>query len=98
MTARSSTYVVELIVMGDVLNVYPSWFWSNHLCSGSRKIRNKYGLRVLPYMVPLWMAIGFVFPKYGPVNVVYDSEYMQPISAMASFGKPRSNMIARSWA
>jgi hypothetical protein len=42
------------------------------------------------------MAIGFVFSKYGPVNVVYDFEYMQPICAMASFGKPRSNMIARS--
>jgi hypothetical protein len=44
------------------------------------------------------MAIGFVFPKYGPVNVVYDYEYMQPISSNALFGKSRSSIITRSLA
>jgi hypothetical protein len=47
-------------------------------------------------MVHLWMDIGFVFPKYGPIKVVYDNEYMEPTNFVASFGNPKSIIIARN--
>ena len=71
--ARSSTYAAELMVSFDVPNVYLFLPLCNHLSNGSRNIMNKYGLRVSPWMVPLWMGIGFVLPKCSPVNVVVES-------------------------
>jgi hypothetical protein len=47
---------------------------------------NRYGLRVSPCIVPLWMWIGRVFPKCSPVNMVDDCEYMFPMRLMESLG------------
>jgi hypothetical protein len=49
-------------------------------------------------MVPLCMGMGCVWPKYGPVMIVCDCEYMDPINLMASLGNPKSTIIARSLA
>jgi hypothetical protein len=49
-------------------------------------------------MVPRWIGMGFVCPKYGLVNVVWDCEYMDPTKVMASLGYPKSDIIARSLA
>ena len=70
--ARSSAYAAELMVSFDVPNVYPFLPLCSHLSNGSRNIRNRYGLKVSPWMVPLWMGIGFVLPKCSPVNMVVD--------------------------
>ena len=44
--ARSSTYAAALMFMFDVPNMYPFFPLCSHLSSGSRKIRNKYGLNL----------------------------------------------------
>ena len=44
------------------------------------------------------MGMDLVWPKYGPVIIVWDCEYMNPISFMASLENPRSYIIARSLA
>ena len=61
-------------------------------------MRNKYGLNVSPWMVPLCIGIGFVLPKWSPVNIVVDCEYIFPMRATASVGYPRSFIMARSLA
>ena len=40
-TARSSAYAVELIVLSDVPNVYPFLPFCNHLNNGSKNIMNR---------------------------------------------------------
>ena len=55
-----------------------------------------YGLRVSPCIVPLCIGISFVLPKYSPVNMVLECEYMLPISLIASSGYPKSFMMANS--
>jgi hypothetical protein len=72
-TARSSAYTADLMVSFDVPNVYQFLPLCSHLSNGSKNIRNKYVLRVSPWMVPLWMGIGFVLPKCSSVNVVVES-------------------------
>ena len=96
--ARSSTYVVEGIFTLDVPNVYPIFLCYNHLRRGSKNMMNKYGLRVSPCIVPLWMGMGCVLPKCSPMNVVADCDYMFPNRFMASFGYPRSFIMGRSLA
>ena len=96
--ARSSAYAAELILNLDVPNVYPLLPLCSHLSNGSRNIKNRYGLRVSPWMVPLWMGIGFFLPKCLPVNIVVECAYMFPISVTASNGYPRSFIIAKSLA
>ena len=56
----------------DVPNVYPLLPRCIHLRSGSRKIINKYGLKVSPCMVPLWIGMGLVYPKYSPMYEVVE--------------------------
>lgn len=50
---RSSAYVAELMVNFDVPNVYPFLLLCSHLSGGSRNFKNRYGLRVSHWMVPL---------------------------------------------
>ena len=68
--ARSSAYAAELMISFDVPNVYPFFPLCSHLSSSSKNIKNKYGLKVSPWMVPLWIGIGFDLPKRSPVNMV----------------------------
>ena len=74
MAARSSAYVAELIVILDVPNVYPLCPRCSHRSSGSKNIRKRYGLRVSPCIVPLYIGMGFVFLKCFPVNIVLEFE------------------------
>ena len=67
---KSIAYASELIVVFEVLEVYSKLSLSNHLNSSSKKTIKKHGLRVLPYIVPLWMDIGLDFVKCVPINVV----------------------------
>ena len=39
-----------------------------------------------PCIVPLWMGIGSVLPKYSPHYIVEACEYMLPIRLTASIG------------
>ena len=96
--ARSSAYTAELIVSLDVPNVYPFFPLYSHLSRGSRNIKNRYGLSVLPCIVPICMGMGFVFPKCSPVNIVLEFEYMFPIKVTASSGYPRSFIMANNLA
>ena len=64
--ARSSAYAADEILTLDVPKVYPLSPCCNHLRRGSRNIINRYGLRVSPCIVPLWMGIGRVLPKCSP--------------------------------
>jgi len=50
-------------------------------------------------MVPRWMGIGLVWPKWSPLSMVLEWEYILPISATESWGKPRSLIMAsrRAW-
>ena len=84
--ARSSAYDADEILTLDVPNVYPLFPCCSHRKSGSRNIMNKYGLRILPCIIPLWIGIGKVFPKCSPVNIVEDCEYIFPIRFMESLG------------
>ena len=56
--ARLSAYVAEFIVSCDVPSVYPFFPLCSHLSSGSKNIRNRYGLSVSPCIVLLCMGIG----------------------------------------
>ena len=96
--AKSSAYDAEEIFTLDVPNVYPSFPCCNHRRRGSKNIMNRYGLRVSPCIIPLWMGIGCVLPKCSPIYMVVDCEYMFPIRFMASCGYPRSSIMARSLA
>ena len=58
----------------------------------------KYGLRLSPCIVPLCIGISFVLPKYSPEKMVLDCEYKLPIIWIASYGYPKSFMIANSLA
>ena len=59
---------------------------------------NKYGLKVSSCIVHLWMGIGRGFPKYSPVNMVEDCEYMFPMRFMESLGYPKYFIMASSLA
>ena len=96
--ARSSAYDVEEILILDVPKVYPLFPCCSHLSRGSKNMINRYGLRISPCIVPLWMGIGKVFPKCSPVNMVEDYEYMFPMRFMESLGYPKSFIIAKSLA
>ena len=61
--AKSSAYAVVVHVEWEVLKWYPMSSFSSHLRSGSRKIINRYGLRVSPCIVPRLISIGSVVPK-----------------------------------
>jgi hypothetical protein len=51
--AKSSAYVADEIFTLDVPKVYPLLPCCNHLRRGSKNIKNRYGLRVSPCIVPL---------------------------------------------
>ena len=53
--ARSSAYAVDEILTLDVPKEYLLFPCCSHLSRGSRNMMNKYGLRVSPCIVPLWM-------------------------------------------
>ena len=72
--AKSSAYAAEFILVLEVLKVYPLFHVCSHRKSGSRKIIKIYRLSVFPCMVPLYMGIGCVLPKYSPIYVVVDCE------------------------
>jgi hypothetical protein len=59
---------------------------------------NKYGLRVSPCIVPLWMCIGLVLSKNYPTYIVVEFVYILPTSFVASIGYPRSSIMASSLA
>ena len=73
-TAKSSAYAAEFSLVLEVWKVYRLFPICSHHNSGSRKIINRYGLSVLPCMVPLYMRIGCVLPKYSPMQVVVECE------------------------
>ena len=75
---RSFAYAVKLMVNFNVPNVYPFLPLCNQRSNGSKNMRNKYGLNVSPWMMPLCIGIGFVFPKCSPVN--------RPSSTLRSLG------------
>ena len=58
--AKSSAYAVVVYVALDVLKWYPMSSFSSHLKRGSRKMINRYGLSVSPWIVPRLMLIGGV--------------------------------------
>ena len=96
--AKSSAYAADEIFILDVPKIYPLLPCCNHLRRGSKNIKNKYGLRVSPCIVPLWMGMGKVLPKYSPRYIVDDCEYIFPIRLVALVGYPRSFIMARSLA
>ena len=51
--AKSSAYVADEILTLEVPKVYPLLPCYNHLRRGSKNIKNKYGLRVCPCIIPL---------------------------------------------
>ena len=55
--AWSFAYATEFIVILDVLRVYPYFPFCNHCRSGSKNIMNRYGIRVLPWIVLLCIGI-----------------------------------------
>ena len=72
--ARLSTYAAEFIVILDVPNVYPFLPLCNHLDSGSKNIIKRYGFRMSPYIVPYYIGIFCILPKYSIVNMVFECE------------------------
>ena len=72
--AKSSVYVVELIVSLDVPNVYPFFHLCSHLSNDSKNMKKRYGLSVSSCIVPLCIGIGFVFSKCSPENMVLKYE------------------------
>ena len=96
--ARSSAYAADDILTLDVPKVYPLFPCCNHLRRGSRNMINRYGLRVSPCIVPLWMGIGRVLLMCSPVKIVEDCEYIFPMRCMESVGYPRSFIMAKSLA
>jgi len=79
-----------------VPNVYPFFPLCSQRSSGSKNMKNRYGLNVSPWMGPLCIGIGSIFPKCSPVNIVLDCEYIFPTKVTASTGYPRSLIMARS--
>lgn len=73
MAAKSSTYAAKLIISLDVPSVYLFFPLCSQRSSGSKNIRNKYELSVLPCIV-LRINIDFVFPKCTLVNMVLKCE------------------------
>ena len=60
--AKSSAYVIVVHVAEDVLKWYPISF-SSHLRRGSKKMIDRYGLRVSTCIVHRLISIGNVVPK-----------------------------------
>ena len=54
----------------------------------------RYGLRVSHCIVPLYIGISFVWPKYYPVNMLLECEYMVSNSLIVSLRYPKSFLIA----
>ncbi len=80
MMAKSSAYAAVLSWSEEVLNVYPRLSrWSQRI-RGSRKMMNRYGLRVSPWIVPRSIWTGLVVPKCSPEKEVVELVYMLPIS------------------
>ena len=79
--------MTKLIVVFEVLKVHSRLSLSNHLNNSFRKKKKRYGLRVSPCIVPLWMEIGFVFVKCMPMNVVQKVAYMLPINSIVWVAK-----------
>ena len=98
MIARSSAHATKLIVKLDVQNVYLLVRLFSHLRSGSRNIRKRYGLSVSPCIVPLYIGMSFVLPKYSPVNMILEFEYMFSFKDTASSGYPKSLVMANNLA
>ena len=94
--ARSSAYAADEILTLDVPKMYLLFPCYSHLRRSSRNMINRYGLRVFPCMVPLWMGIGKVLPKCSLVNMVEDCEYTFPMRSMESLGYPRSFIMDKS--
>ena len=84
--AKSSAYAVVEHVDVDVLKWYPRLSFSSHRSRGSKKMRNRYGLRVSPCMVPRLIFIWGVVPKMLPVKDVVEFSYMLPTISTASMG------------
>ena len=97
-TTKSSAYTTKLIVIFEVLKIYPRLSLSSHLNSGSKKMKKRYGLRGSVCIVPCCMAIGFAFIKCVPRNVVCELAEILPISWIASNGFPRLAIMASSLA
>ena len=94
MIAKSFAYITELIMDLDAPKVYPKFCFCNHLSSGSKNMIKTNGLRVSPCIMPLCINISFVWPKYSPVYMVLECEYMLPTNLIASSRYPKSFMIA----
>ena len=60
---KSSAYVVVMHIAEDVLKRYLMLSFLNYLRRDSKKIINKYGLRVSSCIVPRLISIGSVIPK-----------------------------------
>jgi hypothetical protein len=86
MIGKSSAYAAEVILVLEVLKVYPLFPLSSHRKSGSRKIINRYGLSMSPCIVSIYMGIGCVLPKYSLMYVVVNCEWISPINAIVSCG------------
>lgn len=95
---RVFVYGAVVIFIFDVPDVKPLLPLCRYLNNSSRNIMNRYGLSVSPWMVPLWIGIGFVVPKFSLVNIVDEFTQMFPINVTASTRYLRSFIIARSWA
>lgn len=67
MAARSFDYIIKLILILDVPKVYPLFPHCNHFSSPSRNMMNRNGMRVSPFIVPLWIAMGYVLLKCLPL-------------------------------
>lgn len=79
-TTRSFAYAMELSLVSEVLNACMLLPLCNPL-----SVIKRYGLRISPCMVPLWMGMGCVLPKCYLIIMVVDWEYILPIIAMASW-------------
>lgn len=63
MIARSSAYVVVVHMEAEVLKWYPKSIFLSHLRRGSKKMMNRYGLRISAWIVPRLMFIENILPK-----------------------------------
>ena len=70
--AKLFAYAAALSWVLKVWNTYPIWSLCNHCNSDLRNNMNKYGLRVSPYIVPLWMCIGLVLSKNFPTYILVE--------------------------
>ena len=98
MMTRSSTQVVALHVIVEVLKWYSMLFFPNHRKSGSRKMMKRYGLIVSPCIVPMVIKISGVAPKQLPWKEVVEFMQRLPVHSPVSLGQPRSSIRASNLA